>query len=153
MNAHTKVARIVEGMTEDLGSIASAEDAEKRLAAIDGIGASSARKIAALANTGTIPELETLRSEVPDGLREVMRVPGLGPKTVRRLWTELEVLSLDDLEARLQDGSVEKLPRMGRKTVENLIASIAFMRTAGDRRRSGDALPCLLYTSPSPRDS
>ena len=131
VNAHAKVARIVEGMTEDLEAIA----------AIDGIGASSARKIAELAAEGSISELETLRAEVPDGLREVMRVPGLGPRTVRRLWTELEVTSLEDLEARLEDGSVEGLPRMGRKTVENLKSSIAFMRTAGDRRRIGDALP------------
>ena len=141
INAHTKVARIVEGMTEDLGEIAASENAEKDLAKIEGIGASSARKIAALAETGSIPELESLRSEVPDGLREVMRVPGLGPKTVRRLWTELDITSLADLEERLEDGSVLELPRMGRKTVENLKSSIDFMRTAGDRRRIGDALP------------
>ena len=141
VNAHAKVARIVEGMTEDLEEIATADGAEKALAAIDGIGASSARKIAALASTGSIPELEELRAKVPDGLREVMRVPGLGPKTVRLLWTELEVESLDDLEGRLMDGSVEGLPRMGRKTVENLKSSIVFMRSAGDRRRIGDAQP------------
>ena len=141
VNAHTKVARIVEGMTEDLGEMAASENAEKRIAKIDGIGASSARKIAALAASGSIPELESLRAEVPDGLRDVMRVPGLGPKTVRLLWTELDVTSLSDLEERLEDGSVEGLPRMGRKTVENLKSSIAFMRTAGDRRRIGDALP------------
>ncbi|MCP4835347.1 MAG: DNA polymerase/3'-5' exonuclease PolX [Phycisphaera sp.] len=141
INAHAKVARLVEGLSEDLAPIAAEEDAEKRLAAMDGIGASSAKKIAELATTGTISELDALRAKVPEGLRDVMRVPGLGPKTVGRLWEELGVESLEDLEARLADGSVEKLPRMGRKTVDNLVASIAFMRTAGDRRRLGDALP------------
>ena len=141
INAHAKVARVVEGLSEDLASIAAGPDAGKQLAAIDGIGASSAKKIAELANTGAITELDELRAKVPEGLRDVMRVPGLGPKTVGRLWSELGFESLDDLEAGLADGSVEKLPRMGRKTVENLASSIAFMKAAGDRRRIGDALP------------
>lgn len=141
VNAHAKVARVVEGLGRELDDVARGPDASTQLAAIDGVGASSVKKIVELATTGSIAELETLRAEVPPGLRDVMRIPGLGPKTVRRLWTEIGVESIEDLEGRLEDGSVESMSRMGRKTVENLRSSIEFMKSAGDRRRLGDALP------------
>ena len=141
VNAHTKVARVVEGLSSDLAEVARGEKALAELQKIDGIGKSSAEKIVAFVATGTVPELEDLRSEVPDGLRTVMQVPGLGPKTVRRFWQEESVESLADLEAALDDGRLEALPRMGRKTLDNIRASIAFMKSAGDRRRLGDAMP------------
>ncbi|MAD18777.1 MAG: DNA polymerase III [Planctomycetaceae bacterium] len=141
VNAHTKVARVVEGLSSDLAEVARGEKALAELQKIDGIGKSSAEKIVAFVATGTVPELEDLRSEVPDGLRTVMQVPGLGPKTVRRFWQEASVESLADLEAALDDGRLESLPRMGRKTLDNIRASIDFMKSAGDRRRLGVAMP------------
>ncbi|MCP4013874.1 MAG: DNA polymerase/3'-5' exonuclease PolX [Phycisphaeraceae bacterium] len=141
VNAHTKVARVVEGLSSDLAEVARGEKGLAELQKIDGIGKSSAEKIVAFVATGTVPELEDLRSEVPDGLRTVMQVPGLGPKTVRRFWQEASVESLADLEAALDDGRLEALPRMGRKTLDNIRASIDFMKSAGDRRRLGDAMP------------
>ena len=141
VNAHAKVARVVEGLTSDLGELARSDDALKSLGAIDGIGKSSAQKIIEFATGGSVKDLDTLRGSVPDGLREVMKVPGLGPKTVRRLWQEAEVESLDDLEAAIEDGRLEALPRMGRKTIDNIRESIEFMKTAGDRRRLGTAMP------------
>ena len=140
VNAHAKVARVLENAGSDLESLAIDGDAKKKLTKMDGIGASSADKLIELATSGRIEELETLRGEVPVGLRTVLEVPGLGPKTVRRLWTEAGVESLADLEARLDDGTVESLPRMGRKTVDNLVSSIAFMKRSGDRRRIDQAM-------------
>ena len=120
VNASAKVARTVEGMPNDLRPLAAGPSADKELAKLDGVGASSAKKIAEYARTGRIEALDALRAEVPDGLREVMRVPGLGPKTVGRLWKEAGIENLDALERGLADGSVEALPRMGRKTIDNL---------------------------------
>ncbi|MAB72314.1 MAG: hypothetical protein CMJ54_07380 [Planctomycetaceae bacterium] len=141
VNAHTKVARVVEGLASDLGDIARGEKAMAELQKLDGIGKSSAEKIVAFVANGAVPELDELRAAVPDGLRTVMQVPGLGPKTVRRFWQEASVESLADLEAALADGRLEALPRMGRKTIDNIRASIDFMKSAGDRRRLGVALP------------
>jgi len=141
VNAHTKVARVLEGLTLDVGELAQGDGAMKALEAIDGIGKSSAQKIIEFINQGEVAELEALRASVPAGLRDVMKVPGLGPKTVRRLWQEAEIESLGDLETAIDDGRLEALPRMGRKTIDNIRASIDFMKTAGDRRRLGTAMP------------
>ncbi|MDA1025925.1 MAG: DNA polymerase/3'-5' exonuclease PolX [Planctomycetota bacterium] len=141
VNAHAKIARVVEGLTTDLGEPARSEGGLKAIEAIDGIGKSSAQKIVEFATLGTVAELEQLRASVPDGLREVMKVPGLGPKTVRRLWQEAEIESIGDLEAAIDDGRLKALPRMGQKTIDNIRESIDFMKTAGDRRRLGTAMP------------
>ncbi|MCH2160963.1 MAG: DNA polymerase/3'-5' exonuclease PolX [Phycisphaerales bacterium] len=137
VNAHTKVARALEGMTSDIAAMAATPG---QLEAVDGIGKSSAAKIREYLADGRIKDLEKLRAEVPDALIAVLGVPGLGPKTVRRLWTELDIESLDDLKNGLADGSVAGMPRMGAKTVANLVDAIAFMESSGGRERLGTAL-------------
>mgnify|MGYP001462251132 CR=1 FL=1 len=81
-----------------------------RLNRMDTHGATLFVKAESFNPGGSVKDLDTLRGSVPDGLREVMKVPGLGPKTVRRLWQEAEVESLDDLEAAIEDGRLEALP-------------------------------------------
>ena len=136
VNAHTKVARAIEGLSTDLATLA---DDPKALEAIDGIGKSSAAKIVEYLNHGTISDLDQLRNDVPDDLVQLLKVPGLGPKTVRRLWTELDIESLEDLKKALADGSVADLPRMGSKSVTNLVEAIEFMESSGGRERMGTA--------------
>lgn len=136
--AHAKVARVLRGSTDDLRSIA---DDPKALQQIEGIGDKTANKIGEYASTGTIKELETLRKKVPAGLPEVMAIPGLGPKTVATLWKERGVESLADLKKIIQDGTLATLPRMGKKTIDNLIASIRFHESAGERMPLGKAMP------------
>ena len=113
VNANTKVARVLEDMVEDVSTI---DD----LCAIDGIGKSSAQKIQQYIDAGNIVEFDTLLASIPAGLLDVMRVQGLGPKTVRRLWQEAEVVDLQTLRTALSDGRLEALPRMGKKTIQNI---------------------------------
>lgn len=131
VNAHTRVARAIEELATPLPNDLAA------LQAIDGIGASSAKKILEFIETDEILELHTLRAKVPRGLTNVLRVPGLGAKTVRRLWTELGVESVADLKQVLADGRVADMDRMGAKTVQNLVDAIAFMESSGGRIRLG----------------
>ena len=138
INANRKVARIVKELPEDLSQFS---DDRKGLLAIDGIGGGSADRILEFIETGTIKELEKLSKEVPEGLTSLLDVPGLGPKTVRRLWKEVDIASVDDLKAALTDGTLESMPRMGPKTIANIADSLAFMETAGERLGIGVAMP------------
>ncbi|MBG83032.1 MAG: DNA polymerase III [Phycisphaerae bacterium] len=138
INANRKVARILKELPEDLGNY---KDDRKGLLAIDGIGAGSADRILEFLQTGTIEELDRLSAEIPDGLTELLDVPGLGPKTVRRLWQEVDVTSIDKLRKAISDGTLESMPRMGAKTIANIADSLAFMETAGDRLGIGIAMP------------
>ena len=136
--AHARVQRVLKDMTVDVGTLA---DDPAKLTALEGIGAKSAKKIVEYVSTGRIAEDEALRAEVPEGLLDVLGVPGLGPKTVRRIWIEADVTDLPSLAAAIEDGRLEALPRMGAKTIQNIRDSMAFAQRAGTRLRLGQALP------------
>ena len=138
VNANRRVARVIKDLPDDISSHAGDK---KGLTAIDGIGAGSADKILEFLDTGEISELAELTSQVPDGLVDLLDVPGLGPKTVRRLWQEVDVTSIEKLKLAIGDGTLESMPRMGAKTIANIADSLKFMETSGDRLGIGKALP------------
>ena len=134
VNANIKVARVLEELVEDIRSI---DDPTS----IDGIGKSSAKKIQQFIETGIVPEFNELADSIPSGLLDVMRVQGLGPKTVGRLWKEAEVVDLSTLRKAIDDGRLESLPRMGRKTIDNISDALAFLESSAGRKRIGKAMP------------
>ncbi|MGA1465995.1 MAG: DNA polymerase/3'-5' exonuclease PolX [Phycisphaerales bacterium] len=138
VNAHARVARALESLDTDVASIAK-EPGE--LESVEGIGEGSAKRIREWLETGSIKDLEKLRGEVPPGLPEVLAVPGLGPKTVRAMWKDAGVVDLASLKAKLADGSLLELPRMGEKTLARIRESLEFMEKSGGRVRLGEAAP------------
>ncbi|MDX2115057.1 MAG: DNA polymerase/3'-5' exonuclease PolX [Planctomycetota bacterium] len=138
--AHQRAARAIESRPEDLCSIAR-EQGPAALTHIEGIGPKIADKIAEFARTGIIEEHQRLRASVPPGLLDVLNVPGLGPKTIRVLWQKGGVQSVDDLRRIIEDQSILKLPRMGKKTVENILAALLFSQQAVERLPLGIAAP------------
>ena len=116
-----------------------------RATQLPGIGSTIASKIVELTETGDLQALAKLRDRVPTGLVDVMHVPGLGPKTARRLWEELDVTSVDDLRAAAEAERLRGMPGLGPKTEEKVLASLR--RPAADARTGrtllGRALPVL----------
>ncbi len=142
VNAHRKVARTLEDASEDIGAMARNDPAA--LQAIPGIGEASAKKIAEFIATGHVKEHQELLAAVPPGLLGVLRVQGLGPKRVRTLWQEGGVDSIQTLRAKLADGSLQGLPGMGAKTLQNIGESLQFLDSTRGRVRLGEAMPVAL---------
>lgn len=138
VSAHAKASRIIKDLTIDIEALANAGDA-KAIVALDGIGKGTAGKLIELAQKGSIEEYEELAAKVPTGVMEVLGIQGLGPKTVKLMWDEKGVESIDDLKKIIEDGSILELPRMGAKTVENIKDSIAFLESSGSRLQIGIA--------------
>ena len=138
VSAHAKASRVLKDTTEDIESLAEAGDT-KALVELEGIGKGTASKLIELAQNGTISEYDELRDQIPKGLMEVLEIPGLGPKTVKLMWDEKGVESIDDLLKIIKDGSILELPRMGQKTVDNIKESIEFMAQQGGRLHIGIA--------------
>ncbi len=103
----------------DLSTLDTAE-----IAALKGIGASTARKISEYLQTGSITMLDELRAAVPPGLVQLVRVPGLGPKTARLLYDDLGIDSVDALREAVAGERLRDLPGLGAKTEANLRASL-----------------------------
>jgi DNA polymerase (family 10) len=130
-SAHSRAARQIGDSPEDLEHVS-----REALLKMPGIGAKMADKIIELRTTGSIKELDELASRVPAGLLELLKVPGLGPKTVRLFWTDAGVTDAASLQRIIDDGSILKLPRMGEKKVQQIKESLAFAARAGADQRA-----------------
>jgi len=117
---------------------------DKKATKLSGIGSTIEAKIVEYTETGDLAALEKLRGKLPTGLVEVMHVPGLGPKTARKLWTELGVQSEADLRAAAEQGRLAEVQGLGPKTQEKVLASLAKPRKAVEQKTLlGRVLPAV----------
>ena len=107
---------------------------DQKATRLSGIGSTIEGKIVEFTETGDLKALAKLRAKLPPGLVDVMHVPGLGPKTARKLWAELGVESLDDLRVAAEQERLRALPGLGAKTEEKILKEL----TAPARRSADD---------------
>ena len=108
---------------------------------VDGVGDAIAAKLREYVETGSIAELKELRAELPVEMAALTRVEGVGPKTVGRLYRELGIEDLEDLERAAENGEIRELHGFGEKTEANIRENVEFARTAGRRQLLGEARP------------
>lgn len=121
IRAYRNAIRTVQGLTR---SLAAMVDDGEDLTELLGIGKEMASHIRELLDTGRLGILEEVAQEVPPSLAELMRLEGIGPKRARRLWGELGVTSVEELETALGEGRVEELEGFGPKSVERMDRAI-----------------------------
>jgi DNA polymerase (family 10) len=133
--AYEKAARAVGGYPVDL----EGKDLPEILK-IPSVGRSIGEKIEEILTTGTMADLEALREKIPAGVRDLMSIPGLGPKKAMVIHQELGVSTVDELVRAIEEDRVAALPRFGAKTQENIARGIGQLRSAGGRVRLDLAL-------------
>jgi len=126
VRAFRSAAKSVRGLQVDLRTAL----ADGTLAATKGVGPATLQILQELADTGRASILEELREQIPPGLVEMLRIPGLGIAKIRQIHELLDVDSLPELEAAARDGRLARLPRFGPRTAENVLKGIAFLRQA-----------------------
>ena len=107
------------------------------LKTIPGVGAAINDKIVEYVTTGRVANYERLKGELPDGVLSLMNVPGIGPKTAMLIADTLGATTVEAVEKAILDGQLASLPRMGKKTADN----IRSLRTKDQRIPIGHALP------------
>ncbi len=122
VRAYERSASAVGAAPVDLATL----DREQ-MTELQGIGASTAAKIAEYLEHGRIALLDELRARVPPGLVELIRIPGLGPKTAVLLHAERGIDSLEALRAALATGELAGLKGLGAKTLQNIEQSLGRM--------------------------
>ena len=123
---YEKAAKAVGGYPGDLDGLG-----EAALVKIPGVGKSIAGKIAEYQATGGMSALEELRGKVPPGVRELTKVPGLGPKRAMQLSRELGIASVAELRDAVRQGRLRDLAGFGAKSEERILRGLAVM--TGDR--------------------
>jgi DNA polymerase (family X) len=106
--------------------------ASGRATEVPGVGKTLAEKIDALLETGEIPAAVRLKAKFPPTLIEVTRVPGVGPKTARRLFEELEISSMEDLKAAAEAEKVRHVKGLGPRAEENILAALERLGEPGE---------------------
>jgi DNA polymerase (family 10) len=124
IRAYRTAGRAIAAYPRDLDRALSTGE----LAEIRGVGPALLELVRELLQTGRCRVLEDLRDEVPPGLVEMLQISGLGVAKVRQIHDSLHLETLADLEEAARDGRLATLPRFGKKTAENVIKGIEFLR-------------------------
>ncbi len=137
--AYQEAARVIRQSPVSVEELALAGKATD----LPGVGNTLQEKIVALSQTGEIPAAVKLKAKFPESLIEVTQIPGLGAKTVRRLYDELGVSSLEELRAAAEGQRIRGLKGLGPKAEENVLASLEQLSEEGPRERLllSDVLP------------
>ncbi len=134
--AYARAARTIEQLDEPVTELLQTG----QLKDVPGIGSGLEAQIREMVARGSFPLRDELLNAVPTGLLEVLRVKGLGPKKVRRLWQTLGVTSLEDLEAAALTGRLADLESFGKKSESAILEQIRLLRRYNTRRRLADAV-------------
>ena len=133
--AYRRVADAVERYPDDVAALYQRGEPPK----LPGAGAALTAKLAELAETGSLEYHERLRAQVPDGLLEILRIPGVGPKTVRLLHVELGIDSVESLRAAAESGGLRHIKGLSERTEKNIIDGIARLENRSSRLLIHDA--------------
>ncbi len=123
-----KAARAIAAHPHDISALPPAA-----LLKIPGVGKSIAAKVAEITATGSFAELEDLRADIPDGVRQLTAIPALGPRRALQLYRELQISSPEQLRAAIAAGRLNDLKGFGPKSGEKLLRGLDLLATAGNR--------------------
>ncbi len=138
--AYEKVAGVIEGLEEEVSEIYK-KGGLKALENIPGVGVSIAEKIEELIKTGHLKYYEGLKKKTPVNLAELRGIEGLGPKSIKKLYQKLKIRNLADLEKATLAGKIGKLEGFGKKSEENILKGIGFVKKSGGRFVLGFIMP------------
>src|ERR1700756_4182283 len=122
IRSYRRAAEAVENSTEQLSSFVQEPE---RLLAIAGIGKGMAANIQEIETRGSLKLRDELLTKYRSSMLELLKLPGMGPKTVALLWEALQVSDIDQLQAAIDAGRLATLPRFGQKLIDKLSRGIA----------------------------
>jgi len=138
--AYEKTAIMLENLEEDIESI-YAKRGVKGFEEMPGIGTSIAQKIEEYIQTGKIDTYLRLKKKIPVNIDELSAVEGMGPKKIKILYKELGIRNVKDLEIAAKNHKIAVLFGFGKKTEENILQGIKFLKRSKGRFLLSNALP------------
>jgi len=135
--AYRRAAESIESLGRDLREVWQ----EGKLREVPGVGAALEAKLDELFRTGRLAYYERLQEEVPAGVVSLLAIPEVGPKTARLLWSKLGLLSVAEVEQAAKQGLLRKLPGLGERSEQRILAGIESLYRRSDRIPLGVAWP------------
>ncbi len=123
--SYSSAAFAIERLTKPVAEMDDAELYQQR-----GIGQSTGEKIRELLRTGTMEALEQIRAATPDGVLDMLRIKGLGPKKINTVWKEMGIESIGELEYACSENRLSAYKGFGAKTQAGILDAIAFLQAS-----------------------
>lgn len=130
--AYRRVADAVARYPDDVAALFRRGEPPK----LPGAGAALTAKLAELSETGRLEYYERLRAQVPEGLLDMLHIPGIGPKTVRLVHSELGIDSVEALRAAAEEGRLRGVKGLSERTEQNVLEALERI----ERRRADTRL-------------
>jgi DNA polymerase (family 10) len=135
--AYRTAARNIESLSEPIEDVYDRGELEE----IEGVGESIAEKIREYLDTGEMAYYEELKADLPMDIEAITSVEGVGPKTAKTLYFELDVATLEDLERAATEGKIAELDGFGEKSQQNILDHIERAKAGQERMLLGRAFP------------
>ena len=137
LRAYRNAARTISGLPDSIQEIVHNDP--KELQELPGIGKDLAEKIQTIVESSTLPQLEELKEQIPPDVVRMLDIPGIGPKKVAFLFSELNIHSLDNLKAAAENGVIAEQKGFGKKTEQIILEGLEQLNQIGDRVRLAEA--------------
>src|SRR5512140_415640 len=124
IRAYRNAATVIEGYPESVAEII--RDPARKVTGIPGIGKGLAAAIREILARGSFERRDQMLEKYPPTALELLKIQGLGPKSIALLWEHYRVSTVDDLERICREQRLRLLPRMGAKLEEKVLRSIAY---------------------------
>ncbi|MDD3296187.1 MAG: DNA polymerase/3'-5' exonuclease PolX [Candidatus Omnitrophica bacterium] len=129
IRAYERAAQTIEDLPESIVKVYE----EKRLTSLPGIGNDLAKKVEELVTTGLLNYYHELKKQIPSGVIDMLGISGLGPKTVKLLYDNLGIDSIEKLEKACRQGSLLSLEGIKEKTQSNILRGVELYKHARER--------------------
>lgn len=129
IRSYQTAARAISALPDNLGDMIASGD----LLNVKGIGKSLFSHIEELHNTGRLEVYEKVKAKIPEGLLEILRIPGMGPKKVKAVYEKLGVETIDQLESAAHENKVAALDGFGTRTQVKILYGIQNVRKYSER--------------------
>mgnify|MGYP001434267792 CR=1 FL=1 len=133
--AYYNAARTIEVLDDDIEKLIK----EDRLKDLKGIGEALNKKLTELITTGRLEYYENLKASIPEGLIEMLKIPGLGPKKIKTLHDKLDIKTVGELEYACIENRLVELPGFGEKTQKKILEGIQFIKQFSGKHLFMDA--------------
>jgi len=140
IRAYRNAARTIRGLGPELKNMVAQNN---DLTRIPGIGKELAAKIIEILETGSARALTKLQHRHPKTIRDILKLPGLGPKRVRALYQDLKITTLEELIAAARKARIRMLPGFGDAMERQILEAAEKMAVSKTRFKIGDIQSCV----------
>src|SRR5579863_2133880 len=123
VRAYQNAARAIGQVDDDLDELVRSG----AIARVPGLGKTLLQRVTELVTTGNMAFHQELLAEIPPGLREMLKIPGLGPKRIRQIHETLNISTLAELRAAAEANTIAGLPGFGKKSQDNILKGLDFV--------------------------